>query len=82
VLNLGYGRGLSVLEVLDALDKALGTPIRREMKGRRAGDPPLLISSNKALLNTLDWSARYADIETILIHALEWERKLKSRNWE
>jgi UDP-glucose 4-epimerase len=81
VLNLGYGRGLSVLEVLDALDKVLGQPIRREMKGRRAGDPPLLISSNKALLETLDWNARYADIETILTHALDWERKLQSRNW-
>jgi len=81
VLNLGYGRGLSVLEVLDALDKVLGQPIRREMKGRRAGDPPLLISSNEALLETLDWNARYADIETILTHALDWERKLKSRNW-
>jgi UDP-glucose 4-epimerase len=82
VLNLGYGRGLSVLEVLDALDRIVGTPIRREMKGRRAGDPPLLVASNKALLDTLDWSARYADIETILTHALEWERRLKSRNWE
>ena len=34
-----------------------------------------------ALLETLDWNARYADIETILTHALEWERKLQSRNW-
>ena len=81
VLNLGYGRGLSVLEVLDALDRLLPEPIRREMKGRRAGDPPLLISSNEALKATLDWQARYADIETILTHALEWERKLLSRNW-
>ena len=82
VLNLGYGRGLSVLEVLDALDKVVGKPIRREMKQRRAGDPPLLISSNEALRETLDWNARYADIETILTHALEWERKLQGRNWE
>ena len=81
VLNLGYGRGLSVLEVLDALDRLLPEPIRREMKGRRAGDPPLLISSNKALTDTLDWQARYADIDTNLTHALEWERKLLSRNW-
>ena len=81
VLNLGYGRGLSVLEVLDALDKVVGKPIRREMKQRRAGDPPLLISSNQALRQTLDWAARYADIETILTHALEWERKLQGRNW-
>ena len=82
VLNLGDGRGLSVLEVLDALDKVVGKPIRREMKPRRAGDPPLLISSNEALRKTLDWTARYADIETILTHALEWERKLQGRNWE
>ena len=82
VLNLGYGRGLSVLEVLDALDRLLPQPIRREMKGRRAGDPPLLVSSNRALLDTLDWSARYAEIDTILTHALEWERKLQTRNWQ
>ena len=81
VLNLGYGRGLSVLEVLDALDRLLPQPIRREIKGRRAGDAPMLISSNEALKATLDWTARYADIEAILGHALEWERKLQQRNW-
>ena len=56
ILNLGYGRGLSVLEVLDALDKVTGDPIRREMKGRRAGDPPLLISSQPG-------AARHARLE-------------------
>jgi len=82
VLNLGYGRGLSVLEVLDALDRLLPQPIRREMKGRRAGDPAMLISSNQALRETLNWTARYADIDAILGHALEWERKLQQRNWQ
>jgi UDP-glucose 4-epimerase len=82
VLNLGYGRGLSVLEVLDALDRLLPKPIHREMKGRRAGDPAILISSNEALKRTLDWTARFADIEAILGHALEWERKLPQRNWQ
>jgi len=82
VLNLGYGRGLSVLEVLNALDGLLPQPIHREMKGRRAGDPAMLISSNEALKATLDWTARYADIDAILGHALEWERKLQQRNWQ
>jgi UDP-glucose 4-epimerase len=81
VLNLGYGRGLSVLEVLDALDRLLPEPIHREIKGRRAGDPPMLVSSNEALKSTLDWTARYADIDSILGHALEWERQLVQRNW-
>jgi UDP-glucose 4-epimerase len=75
-LNLGYGRGLSVLEVLDALDKQIERPIERRMLGRRAGDPPQLIAGNRALLETLDWAPRYADIDTIVGHALAWERKL------
>ncbi len=76
ILNCGYGRGLSVLEVLDALDRVSGTPVPREVSERRAGDPPQLISSNRALLATLDWAPRFADIETIITHALAWERGL------
>ena len=76
VLNCGYGRGLSVLEVLNALDRELNQPIRREMKPRRAGDPPMLVASNQRLVETLDWNPRFADIQTIVRHALQWERKL------
>ena len=76
VLNLGYGRGLSVLEVLDTLDRMLDRPIERRMHARRAGDPPQLVAGNRALLDTLDWSPRFADIDTIVGDALAWERKL------
>ena len=79
VLNCGYGRGLSVLEVLDAVDRAAGTPLKREMKPRRAGDPPALVASNQRLVETLAWSPRFADIEPIVGHALAWERHLQSR---
>lgn len=77
VMNCGYGKGLSVLEVLNALDRKLNQPIRREMKPRRTGDPPALVASNSRLVETLDWTPRFADIETIVTHALEWERKLQ-----
>src|SRR4051794_20979069 len=55
VLNCGYGHGLSVLEVLDAVDRASGAPLRRVIEGRRAGDPPALVAGNARLLQTLDW---------------------------
>src|SRR6476619_7101930 len=55
VVNCGYGRGLSVLEVLDAVDRANGAPLDRVMEGRRAGDPPSLVSANAKILETLDW---------------------------
>src|SRR3954452_17735482 len=76
VLNCGYGRGLSVLEVLGAVDRASGTPLKRVMQRRRAGDPPALVASNGRLLETLDWRPKYEDIDTIVAHALAWERKL------
>ena len=79
VVNCGYGRGLSVLEVLDAVDRANGTPIRRVMEGRRAGDPPQLVSANARILETLDWQPRFADIDAIVGDALGWERTLKER---
>ena len=79
ILNCGYGNGLSVLEVLDALDRVAGQPVRREFKPRRAGDPPLLVASNRALIDTLGWSPRFADIDTIITHALAWERVFQAR---
>jgi UDP-glucose 4-epimerase len=76
VMNCGYGRGLSVLEVLDAVDRANGTPVERQMEPRRAGDPPQLIAGNERLLQTLDWQPKYNDIDRIVEDALTWERKL------
>jgi UDP-glucose 4-epimerase len=77
-LNCGYGTGLSVLEVLDSLDRVNGTAIPRETGDRRAGDPPMLVAGNDALMSTLDWAPRFADIDTITAHALDWERKLRA----
>ena len=79
VLNCGYGNGLSVLEVLDALDRVAGQPVPRVIGPRRAGDPPLLVASNRALVETLGWSPRFADIDIIITHALTWERALQAR---
>ncbi|ANU06410.1 UDP-glucose 4-epimerase GalE [Paraurantiacibacter namhicola] len=75
-MNCGYGRGFSVLEVLDAVDRATNNPIRRELAPRRAGDPGSLVSDNRRILDTLPWQPRHADLDTIVGHALAWERKL------
>ena len=78
-LNCGYGRGFSVLEVLDTVDRVTNMIIDRRLEGRRAGDPPALISDNRAILATLPWQPAHADLDAIVAHALAWERKLSER---
>jgi len=78
-LNCGYGRGYSVLEVLDAVDRVTNVTIERRLEGRRAGDPDALVADNGAILATLPWRPRYDDLDVIVGHALAWERALAER---
>lgn len=75
-MNCGYGRGFSVLEVLDAVDRVTNRQIVRTLSPRRAGDPDSLISDNARIKATLPWVPKYADLDLIVQHALAWERKL------
>lgn len=75
-MNCGYGRGFSVLEVLDAVDRVTNMTIDRRFEGRRAGDPAQLISDPSRLRSTLPWNPQHADLDRIIGHALAWERKL------
>jgi len=75
-MNCGYGRGFSVLEVLDAVDRVTNMKIERKLEGRRAGDPASLISDPSRIRSTLPWNPQYADLDVIINHALAWERKL------
>lgn len=77
-MNCGYGRGFSVLEVLDAVDRLTNASIERRMAPRRPGDPAALISDPARIRATLPWSPRYADLQTIVQHALAWEQKLEA----
>ena len=75
-MNAGYGRGFSVLEVLDAVDRVTNLTIERKLSPRRAGDPDALISDNAKIKATLPWVPKYADLDVIVSHALQWERRL------
>jgi len=78
-LNAGYGRGFSVLEVLDAVDRVTNRKLDRRLEGRRAGDPAALIADNRAILEALAWRPARDDLDTIVTDALAWERKLGER---
>ncbi|RZF64387.1 UDP-glucose 4-epimerase GalE [Sphingomonas populi] len=79
-LNCGYGRGFSVLEVLDAVDRVTNVHIERKIEGRRAGDPAALVADNSAILKALDWRPQRDDLDLIVRDALAWERVLAERD--
>ncbi len=76
ILNVGYGRGYSVSEVIDAFERVTGKALAHEIGPRRPGDPPQLIADTAAIRTELDWRPRYDDIDFIVRSAIDWERKL------
>jgi len=80
IMNCGYSRGFSVLEVLDSVDRVTNMKIERKMEPRRAGDPDALVADNSKILATLPWRPKRDDLDTIVADALAWERKLAERS--
>nr|WP_317893619.1 UDP-glucose 4-epimerase GalE [uncultured Sphingomonas sp.] len=78
-LNCGYGRGYSVNQVLDAVDRVTNLKIERRMEGRRPGDPDALVADNRAILAALPWRPQHDDLDRIVADALAWERALAER---
>ena len=73
--NCGYGHGFSVREVISAAERVSGRRIRVSEAPRRAGDPAELIADTALIKAQFGWSARFDDLETIILHALRWEEK-------
>ena len=67
------------MQVLDAVDRVNNLKIERKIEGRRAGDPDELISDIREIKARFGWQPKYDDLDTIVTHALQWERKLGER---
>jgi UDP-glucose 4-epimerase len=77
VLNCGYGRGFSVLDVIEAVERAAGTDFPVRLAERRPGDPPALVAGADRIRDVLGWEPQLADLDTIVEGALAWEKHLK-----
>ena len=73
--NMGNGQGYSIKEVIDVAKKVTGTDFEVKLAERRDGDPAKLVADSSLLQKELGWSPQYADLETIIRHAWEWEQK-------
>ncbi len=76
--NLGNGRGYSVREVIDAVERVTRLTVPVLEAARRAGDPARLVSNARKASEGLGWTPQYSDLETIVATAWAWHQKSPS----
>lgn len=75
-LNCGYGRGYSVLQVVDSVRRAVGRDFPVRITSRRPGDPMAIVAQASKIRSLLNWSPQFDDLDRIIVHALAWDRNL------
>ncbi len=80
IFNCGYGQGFSVLEVINAVQKACGHKIDARLTARRPGDPAAIIAGADKIRATLGWKPKHNNLDEIVQSALAWEKHLERRN--
>lgn len=80
IANCGYGRGYSVLEVIEAVRRAVGHDFELRYSGRRPGDAVAVVADATRARSEFGWVPQHDDLDRIVSHALEWEDRLAKRN--
>lgn len=76
IFNLGTGTGVSVLEAVNAFEKATGVKLKYKIVGRRAGDIEKIWADTTFANEELGWKAE-TGIEETMLSAWNWEKKLR-----
>ena len=76
--NCGYGRGLSVREVVQGVERVIGKHLPVQEGPRRPGDPPTLISDPSRIKATLGWKPVHDNLDDIIRSAIAWERRFNA----
>ncbi len=80
VLNVGYGQGSSVRDVIGTVKEVTGIDFPVIEAPRRQGDPPILIAKAERIRGVLGWRPRYNDLRTIVSDAWRWEQRLLKKD--
>jgi UDP-glucose 4-epimerase len=76
VLNCGYGSGFSVLDVIASVKRVSQSEFPVRLGARRAGDPAALVAEAARIGEVLGWKPTLNSLDTIVGHALGWEKRL------
>ena len=78
-VNLGSGRGASVMEVIAGVEALAGRSIKYRTAARRPGDPVRLVADPAKASRLLGWRARHSGLEEILADAWRWHQSRFAR---
>lgn len=79
VFNIGTGKGISVLEIIETIEKVTGLKLNYEVVDRRAGDIEKIWADTSYANQELGWKAE-TSLEETLNTAWEWEKKIRDIN--
>ena len=82
IFNCGYGKGYSVLQVIDAVRRVSKRAVDAKLAPRRPGDPASIVASSDKIRAQLGWKPQHDDLDLIVEHALAWEAHLAKRNMD
>jgi UDP-glucose 4-epimerase len=77
VFNLGTGTGVTVLEAINAFEKAASIKLNYEIGPRRPGDIVAIYANNDKAKDMLGWQPRFT-LEDMMATAWKWEIRLKA----
>jgi UDP-arabinose 4-epimerase len=78
-VNLGTGAGISVRQVIEAVQRITGLDVPVRDAPRRPGDPPVLVADPKLAREVLGWTSERSDLATIIADAWRWHSRLLSK---
>ena len=76
ICNIGNGKGFTVREVIDSVQRVTGKPVKVEDFPRRPGDPAVLVASSKKIMKELGWTPKFTELDQIIGSAWAWHQVL------
>ena len=74
--NLGTGKGISNIEILQAVNSAIGQAVDYNFGPRRFGDPDKLIADPQCFISDTQWKPKYSQLDTIVSTTLDWMKRI------
>ena len=81
IFNCGYGKGYSVLDVINEANNITDNKINFEYSKRRPGDAEKLVSNVSKIANYINWKPKHDNLRNIIESSINWEKKIYEKNF-